>query len=133
MNVNGTYAAADPATVQEQLEAWLGALDENTKALDDASEELLAAEGAWDELYDVVEEALKEEYLDLGRKAAPSEKAIESATRKQHRAAYVRLRRAKRELDRLEKKSQNIRAILDGRRTQSADLREELKQGAFSR
>jgi chromosome segregation ATPase len=129
----GTYSTADPATVDADLDTRLGDLDENIKALDEASEELLAAEEAWDKLYDEVEEALKDEYIDLGRKSAPSEKAIESATRKQHRAAYTRYRRAKRELDRLEKKAQSIRAILGGRQTQAAGLREELRQGAFSR
>lgn len=128
-----TYAAADPISVDEELSSKTADLDQLTKDIDNAVDRLDEAEKAWDEKYDEVEEALKEEYLDLGRKAPPSEAAITSATRKQHRTVYVEYRRAKRALDAIEKKMQAARTVVSARQTQANGLRDEMKMGTYAR
>lgn len=128
-----TYNTADPISVEEDLNTKIGDLDQLGKDLDTAIERLDAAEEEWDRKYDEVEEDLKEEYHDLGRKSPPSEAAITSATRKAHRAAYIELRKAKRDLDRIEKRMQSARTLVSARQTQANGLREEMKAGVYAR
>lgn len=101
-------------SVIDDLTAELASL---AKAIADAYEELNEAEAAWDELADDVAQTLREEAENRGSKAAPAEHTIVSATRRENRKAYQRLRRAKREIAKLEVISQNRRAELSGQQT----------------
>lgn len=125
-----TYAAADPATVEEELNTQATALDTLGKSLDAAVERLDNAEAAWDTLYDAVAENLAEENES---NRAPAEHLILSTARRQHRAEYQELRRAKRNLDKIERQLQSVGKVLSARQTQSSGLREELRAGTFSR
>lgn len=118
---------SNPIAVLESVGAGAAALDDLDKALDVATVELDAAEEAWDELYDAVAESLISEYQEAGRKSDPAEHTITTATRRAHRVAYQRLRRAKRSLDRLEKQLQARRASLSGRQSELAAMRDEAR------
>src|SRR4051812_13745192 len=100
------------------LASDLERLDNLGKALYVATDEMDHAEAEWDELLDAVAESLREEYQERGRKSDPAEHTILSACRKQHRAEYQRLRRAKRDLDRLQSLSQIRRQIASGRQSE---------------
>lgn len=128
-----TYAAADPATVEEELNSQAALLDQLGKDLDEAVEEYNLADEAWLELYDAVAETLREEYSTAGRKSDPAEHVIVTATRSQHRVAYSRWKRARRNVDKIERQLQSVGKVLSARQTQSSGLREELRAGTFSR
>lgn len=114
-----------PADVLDAIQNDAEGLDYLTKELGDATHELDGAEEAWDELYDAVAEALKDEMAEAGRKGDPAEHTIVSITRRQHRAEYQRLRRAKRQLDKLEKQLGAKRAAMSGRQSQLNGLKDE--------
>jgi hypothetical protein len=109
----------------EALADDLERLDNLGKALYVATDELNEAEEAWDVLLDAVAESLREEYQERGRKSDPAEHTILSACRKQHRAEYQRLRRAKRDLERLQSLSQVRRQMASGRQSELSALRDE--------
>jgi hypothetical protein len=128
-----TYASADPLTVEEELNSQASVLDQLGKDLDEAVEEYNLADEAWLELYDAVAESLREEYVNAGRKTDPAEHVITSETRRQHRAAYTRWKRARRNVDKIERQLQSVGKVLSARQTQSSGLREEMRAGTFSR
>lgn len=102
----------------DTLTDTLGAL---SKALAHAYDELHEAESEWDELADQVALVLAEEAAERGSKQVPPEHAVVTATRREHRSAYQRLRRAKREVAKLTEISQNRRAELSGAQTQKRE------------
>lgn len=118
---------ADAITVLNALHDDLERLDNLGKAMYVATDELCAAEEAWDELYDAVAEDLKDEMQKESRKGDPAEHFVTSVCRRQHRAEYQRLRRAKRDLERLERISQVRRQMASGRQSELAALRDEVK------
>lgn len=97
----------DVAQLRELVETATGKLDTLSKMLAKAHDELTFAEEAWDEAFDAVAESLTEEYRDAGRKSDPAEHTIKAAARRSNREAYTRWRRAKREVEKLEKVSTN--------------------------
>jgi chromosome segregation ATPase len=107
-------------------------LDELSKEFDEATEELDAAEAAWDELYDAVAENLKDEMAAEQRKGDPAEHTITSVTRRQHRAEYQRLRRAKRRMEKADRKLKSKTAALSGRQSELAALRDEMRALSMS-
>ena len=128
-----TFAAADPATVEEELETTASALDTLGKELDAAVEEYNRADEAWLVLYDKVSEDLREQYREDGRKSDPAEHVITSETRRQHRAEYTEWKRAKRDLERIKQRMQSLGKVVSARQTQANGLREEMKAGVYSR
>lgn len=128
-----TLPATDPASVDVELNTKTNDLDSLGKDLDHAVKRLDTAEEAWDRIFDATAESLAGEYQDAGRKTAPSENAITSAARREHRTVYVEYRRAKRHLDAVEKKMQAARTIVSARQTQANGLRDEMKMGTWSR
>lgn len=110
----------------EALQNDLEKLDNLAKAIYRATDELTEAEEAWDELYDQVAEDLKEEAAGEGRKRDPAEHYITSVCRRQHRAAYQRKQKAKRELERLQHLSQIRRQVASGRQSELSALRDEV-------
>lgn len=128
-----TYAAADPATVEAELEANASALDQLGKDLDAAVDAYNAADEAWLRLYDKVAEDLRDQYRDDGRKSDPAEHVITSVTRRQHRAEYTDWKRAKRDLERIKQRMQSLGKVVSARQTQANGLREEMKAGVYAR
>jgi hypothetical protein len=128
-----TYASADPATVEQELETTASLLDSLGKDLDEAVDAYNAADEAWLILYDQVAEDLREEYQQAGRKTDPAEHVITSTTRKQHRVAYTEWKRAKRDLERIKQRMQSLGKVVSARQTQSNGLRDEIKAGVYSR
>lgn len=128
-----TYPPADPISVDEELASNTTELDALTKTLGAAIEEYNLADEAWLELYDAVSEDLRNQYLEAGRKSDPAEHVIVTETRRQHRAAYTRWKRAKRSVDRHEKQMQALGKIVSARQTQVNGLRDELKAGVYAR
>jgi hypothetical protein len=116
----------DALTVISELQGDLEALDRLGKAIYRAADELSQAEEAWEELWDAVAESLRDDMHEQGRKGDPAEHVILSETRKQHRAAYQRYRRAKRDLERLQLLSQVRRQQCSGRQSELAALRDEV-------
>lgn len=127
------FESADPATVDEQLNVKLDELDRLTKELDLAITEYDNADKAWLELYDAVAETLREEYRDAGRKSDPAEHVLVTETRREHRAAYTRWKRAKRDLDGIKLKIDATSKVLSGRQSQAKGLREEMRAGVYAR
>jgi hypothetical protein len=109
----------------EALADDLEKLDNIGKALYVATDELTDAEEAWDALFDAIAEDLKDAMEEAGRKGDPAEHVVTSVCRRQHRAEYQRLRRAKRDLERLQSLSQVRRQVASGRQSELAALRDE--------
>lgn len=131
--LSDVFRNADPASVERELNTSADALDTLGKELDTAVEEYNDADEKWLELYDQVGETLREEYREAGRKSDPAEHVIVSATRTEHRAAYTRWKRSRRDLERIEKKMQALGKVLSARQTQANGLREEMRAGTYSR
>ena len=127
------FDSADPATVERELEDQTVSLDTLGKALGEAVAEYNEADEAWLVLYDAVAEDLQESYRETGRKSDPAEHVIVTATRRQHRAAYTRWKRAKRQVELLEKQMMAARQVVSARQTQANGLRDEMKMGTFAR
>lgn len=113
--------------VLDALHDDLEKLDNLGKALYAATDELDAAEEAWHELYDSTAASLKEDMDEAGRKGDPAEHYVTSVCRAQHRAEYQRLRRAKRNLQRLQDLSQVRRQVASGRQSELGALRDEVR------
>ena len=64
------------------------------------------------------------DYRDAERKSDPAEHVIVSETRRQHRSDYTEWKRAKRDLERIEKQMQALGRIVGARQTQAAGLRD---------
>lgn len=102
------------------------ALDTIAKSLKTATGRLDDAEDAWEKVYDQVAEDLQTEMTEAGRKGSPAEHLIVSMTRRQHRTVWVEYRRAKRDLERLEKQLQAKRASMSGRQSELRALGAEV-------
>ena len=120
----------DPAFLMQQIDNDAAWLDQIQKRIHEATEEFIASEEAWDELYDAVAEQMAEEYREQGRKSDPAEHTILAATRRAHRAEYQRLRRAKRKLEQAQSQLRAKSAAINGRQSELGALREEIKANA---
>jgi chromosome segregation ATPase len=116
---------SNPGTIIDAIHGDAADLDRLSKALHEATEALDAAEEAWDVLFDATAESLKDDLVQAGSTRDPAEHTITSVARRQHRAEYQALRRAKRRLEKLERQLQAKRAALNGRQSELAALRAE--------
>lgn len=122
---------SDPVTVMQAIDADACRLDQLEKLLGDCATALDAAEERWDEVYDKVAEDLKTEMAGEGRKGDPAEHWITSITRRQNREAYVNWRRAKRALAIAEKQVKAKADAMNGRQSELAALRDELRAAPY--
>lgn len=123
----------DPASVDIELDAKATELDQLGKDLDSAVKRLDDAEEAWDKVYDQVGEALKVEYIEAGRKSDPAEHTIKAAARREHRTVYIEYTRAKRNLERVQKRIGSTGQVVSARQSQAKGLRDEMRAGMYSR
>jgi chromosome segregation ATPase len=119
----------EPAAVLDLVERTTTKLDTLSKMLADAHDEKSVSEEEWDVVKDATAESLHDEYRDAGRKSDPAEHTIVSVARRANRVAYQRMRRARREVDKLEEMARNRRAELSGFQSELAIAKAEL-QGA---
>jgi hypothetical protein len=116
---------AEPVALLDAVDLDAHHLDQLSKIIDSCTAELEAAEEAWDELYDRVAESLKDDMDRAERKGDPAEHWITSTTRRQHRAEYQRLRRAKRNVEACQNILAAKRAALSGRQSELKALGDE--------
>ena len=121
----------DPAGVMNEIAEGSATLDQLGKDMDAAVEEYNEASEAWLELYDQVSEDLRDQYKEAGRKTDPAEHVITSTTRAQHRAAYNRMKRAKRDVERVTIRIRAAAASTNGRQSQLGALRDEIRAGEY--
>jgi hypothetical protein len=121
--------ATAPIEVMQKIAEGSASLDALGKAMDAAVEEYNAADEEWLRLYDDVGASLAEDYRASGRKTDPAEHTITAETRRQHRAAYMRWKRAKRDVERIRAAT----AATNGRQSQLGALRDELRAETFAR
>lgn len=119
--------STDPVEHMKAIDHGAKWLDWITKALDTAVDNLDQAEAIWDELYDLTADSLKQEMEDEGRKGDPAAHWIESRARKENRVAYQNLRRAKRQVEKLEKQIRSVSAAMNGRQSDLSALRNEAR------
>jgi chromosome segregation ATPase len=117
---------SDPATLMQQMDVDIAALDTLASGLRDAADRLDLAERAWEKVLDDVTEALEDEFAEAGRKSVPEHTAL-SAARRQNRAVYQEWRSAKRDLERMQSQVGAKRATLNGRQSELGALREEAR------
>lgn len=118
---------SNPVEAMDAMGVYAGLLDDLSKEFDEATDELDAAEEEWDKLYDAVAEDLKDEMAAADRKGDPAEHTITSITRRQHRAEYQRLRRAKHRMEKADRQLKTLTAALSGRQSELAALRDEMR------
>lgn len=118
---------ADPGTVLDRIAADASDLDRLSKAIFDATNDVDSAEANWEQAYDLVAEAMVEEYRDAGRKTDPAEHTIVSEARRKHREEWQALRRSKRRLERLQSQLQAKRSAISGRQSELGALRDEMR------
>lgn len=117
---------SDPATLMQEMDQDLMAIDTLTSGMREATDRLDRAEQAWDEALDAVTATLEEEFADAGRKSVPEHTAL-SAARREHRKVYQEYRSAKRDLERMQSQLQGKRATLNGRQSELGALRDEAR------
>jgi hypothetical protein len=115
MTSNGSVP--EVITVAKALELVAERLDAVSRDLHTAYTALESAEEKWEEHWDNAAEDLQEELREGGSTRSPSEHAILSRARKDHREDYHAWRRAKRSVERAEKVSSNRRAQLSAYQT----------------
>lgn len=133
MTLQRDDVATAPVEVMQKIAEGSASLDALGKAMDDAVAEYNDADETWLALYDDVGAALADEYRDIGRKTDPAEHTITAETRRQHRAAYTRWKRAKREVEKIRDKIRAETAATNGRQSQLGALRDELRAETFGR
>ena len=120
----------DVAQLRELVEVATAKLSTLSRMLSDAHDDLTRSEERWHELYDAVAEVLAEEYREAGRKSDPAEHTIESATRRRHRVEFGAWRKAKREVQMLEKIATNRCAELSGYQSELSVERSLMERGS---
>lgn len=128
----GATHAIDPSDVLERIHQSADDLDALTKNLASANDRMDAAESGWLVVYDNVAASLKEDMDEEGRKGTPAEHWITTTARQQHRVVFQEWRNAKREVERLDRQLQALKAAMSGRQSEMKALQAEADFQNFS-